>query len=221
MRNATKAFLMMGGILGGMTIASASFAAEGMWTLDNLPYADLEKKYQFKPTPEWIQKSMRSAVRLAGGCSGSFVSAEGLVLTNHHCVIGCVEDLSSKEQDLVNKGFLAKTRNEEKQCPGMEVNRLEKTEDVTARMHKALAGLTGKAFGDAKKAEQSLIEKECVGDAGDKRRCDIVELYGGGQYHVYQYSRYQDVRLAFSPEYAAGFFGGDPDNFNFPVTTWI
>ncbi|HTF95564.1 MAG TPA: S46 family peptidase [Cellvibrio sp.] len=216
MRNAIRAFLMMGGMAGGLTIANPSLAAEGMWTLDNLPYADLEKNYKFKPTPEWIQKSMRSAVRLAGGCSGSFVSAEGLVLTNHHCVITCVEDLSSKEQDLVNNGFLAKTRNEEKQCPGMEVNRLEKTEDVSARMHKALAGLTGKAFSDAKKAEQSMIEKECVGDAGDKRRCDIVELYGGGQYHVYQYSRYQDVRLAFSPEYAAGFFGGDPDNFNFP-----
>jgi V8-like Glu-specific endopeptidase len=212
MRNATRAFL----IAGGLVLANPLLAAEGMWTLDNLPYADLEKNYKFKPTQEWIQKSMRSAVRLAGGCSGSFVSPEGLVLTNHHCVISCVEDLSSKEQDFVNKGFLAKSRSEEKQCPGMEVNRLEKTEDVTERMLAALAGLTGKAFSDAKKAEQSRIEKECVGDAGDKRRCDIVELYGGGQYHVYQYSRYQDVRLVFTPEYAAGFFGGDPDNFNFP-----
>ncbi len=212
MRNATRAFL----IAGGLVLGNPLLAAEGMWTLDNLPYADLEKNYKFKPKQEWIQKSMRSAVRLAGGCSGSFVSVEGLVLTNHHCVISCVEDLSSKEQDFVNKGFLAKSRSEEKQCPGMEVNRLEKTEDVTERMLTALAGLTGKAFSDAKKAEQSRIEKECVGDAGDKRRCDIVELYGGGQYHVYQYSRYQDVRLVFAPEYAAGFFGGDPDNFNFP-----
>lgn len=212
MRNATRAFL----IAGGLVLANPLLAAEGMWTLDNLPYADLEKNYKFKPTQEWIQKSMRSAVRLAGGCSGSFVSAEGLVLTNHHCVISCVEDLSSTEQDFVNKGFLAKSRSEEKQCPGMEVNRLEKTEDVTERMLTALAGLTGKAFSDAKKAEQSRIEQECVGEAGDKRRCDIVELYGGGQYHVYQYSRYQDVRLVFAPEYAAGFFGGDPDNFNFP-----
>lgn len=212
MRNATRAFLMMG----GLTVASSCFSAEGMWTLDNLPYADLEKNYKFKPTQEWVQKSMRSAVRLAGGCSGSFVSPEGLVLTNHHCVISCVEDLSSKEADLVNNGFLAKSRNDEKQCPGMEINRLEKTEDVTARLQKKLAGLTGKAFSDAKKAEQSAIEKECVGDAGDKRRCDIVELYGGGQYHVYQYSRFQDVRLVFAPEYASGFFGGDPDNFNFP-----
>jgi hypothetical protein len=191
-------------------------AAEGMWTLDNLPLTTLEKTYNFKPTPAWLDKSMRSSVRLAGGCSGSFVSAQGLVLTNHHCVTGCIEDLSSQAQDLVNNGFLAKTLGDEKQCPGVEVNRLEKIGDVTARMQKALDGLSGKAFSDAKKAEQSRVEKECVGEAGDQRRCDIVELYGGGQYHVYQYARYQDVRLVFSPEYAAGFFGGDPDNFNFP-----
>lgn len=200
----------------GALMSLPSTAAEGMWTLDNLPLSTLEKTYGFKPTQAWLDKSMRSAVRLAGGCSGSFVSAQGLVLTNHHCVVGCVEDLSSQTQDLVNNGFLAKTTGEEKQCPGVEINRLEKTEDVTARMQKALEGLSGKAFSDAKKAEQSRIEKECVGATGDQLRCDIVELYGGGQYHVYQYARYQDVRLVFAPEYASGFFGGDPDNFNFP-----
>ncbi len=212
MRLITRALLLASSTL----VALPTLAAEGMWTLGNLPHENLEKTYNFKPTPAWLDKSMRSAVRLAGGCSGSFVSAQGLVLTNHHCVIGCIEDLSSEKQDLVNNGFLANNNSEEKQCPGMEVNRLEKTEDVTARMQKALAGLSGKAFSDAKKTAQSLIEKECIGDAGNQRRCDIVELYGGGQYHVYQYSRYQDVRLVFTPEYAAGFFGGDPDNFNFP-----
>src|SRR5688572_13636306 len=208
MRLITRALLLAGSTLATLP----TLAAEGMWTLDNLPHETLAKTYGFKPTPAWLDKSMRSAVRLAGGCSGSFVSAQGLVLTNHHCVIGCVEDLSSEKQDLVNKGFLAKNHSEEKQCPGVEVNRLEKTEDVTARMQKALTGLSGKEFSDAKKAEQSLIEKECVGDTGDQRRCDIVELYGGGQYHVYQYARHQDVRLVFSPEYSSGFFGGDPDN---------
>ncbi len=208
----TKALLLASSSL----IALPGLAAEGMWTLDNIPQESLEKTYGFKPTPAWLEKSMHSSVRLAGGCSGSFVSAQGLVLTNNHCIINCVEDLSSQAQDLMNNGFLAKTHGEEKKCPGMEVNRLEKITDVTARMQKALDGLSGKAFSDAKKTEQSLIEKECVGEAGEQRRCDIVELYGGGQYHVYQYTRYQDVRLVFSPEYAAGFFGGDPDNFNFP-----
>lgn len=217
MRFITKALLMSGATLTCSYLVTApALAAEGMWTLDNLPYETLEKTYGFKPSATWVDKSMRSAVRLAGGCSGSFVSAQGLVLTNHHCVIGCVEDLSSEKQDLINNGFLAKSISEEKQCPGVEINRLEKMTNVTERMQKTLAGLSGKEFGDAKKAEQSRIEKECVGDAGDQRRCDIVELYGGGQYHVYQYARYQDVRLVFSPEYASGFFGGDPDNFNFP-----
>ncbi|WP_331345277.1 S46 family peptidase [Cellvibrio sp. UBA7661] len=208
----TKAFLLAS----SLCVSLPGIAAEGMWTLDNLPHADLEQRYGFKPSAAWIDKSMRSAVRLAGGCSGSFVSANGLVLTNHHCVINCVEDLSSPTQDFMKNGFLARNNPEEKQCPGVEVNRLEHTKDVTERMQKALVGLSGKAFSDAKKAEQSSIEKECMADTGNKRRCDIVELYGGGQYYVYQYSRYQDVRLVFTPEYASGFFGGDPDNFNFP-----
>lgn len=212
MRRTTRAFLLVSSLCTSLP----TIAAEGMWTLDNLPYADLEKLYNFKPSDEWLDKSMHSAVRLAGGCSGSFVSPNGLVLTNHHCVISCVEDLSSPTQDFMKNGFLAKSNSEEKQCPGVEVNRLEQTKNVTERMQKALSGLNGKAFSEAKKAAQSAIEKECVGDAGDKRRCDIVELYGGGQYFVYQYSRFQDVRLVFTPEYASGFFGGDPDNFNFP-----
>lgn len=217
MEKITRALFLAAGLsitLPGLSLPT--LAAEGMWTLDNLPYSALQKTYGFKPGQPWIDKTMRSAVRLAGGCSGSLVSAQGLVLTNHHCVISCIEDLSSAEQDYMNKGFLASTRSDEKQCPGMEVNRLEKITDVSARMQSALSGLTGKAYSDAKKAEQSAIEKDCVGDAGDNRRCDIVELYGGGQYHVYQYNRYQDVRLVFTPEYASGFFGGDPDNFNFP-----
>lgn len=212
MRKITRAFLLAS----SLGAALPTFAAEGMWTLDNLPIADLDKLYKFKPSAQWIDKSMRSAVRLAGGCSGSFVSPDGLVLTNHHCVINCVEDLSSATQDFMKNGFLANNREQEKQCPGVEINRLEQTTNVTERMQKALAGLSGKEFSEAKKAEQSLIEKDCMGDAGNKRRCDIVELYGGGQYYVYQYARHQDIRLVFTPEFASGFFGGDPDNFNFP-----
>lgn len=109
MRLITRLSLLAGGAL----ISLPSIAAEGMWTLDNLPLSTLEKTYGFKPTPAWLDKSMRSSVRLAGGCSGSFVSAQGLVLTNHHCVTGCIEDLSSQSQDLVNNGFLAKNIGEE------------------------------------------------------------------------------------------------------------
>jgi hypothetical protein len=197
-------------------LAAPAFADEGMWTLDNLPRDALKAEYGFEPSDAWLRTAMQGAVRLAGGCSGSFVSPTGLVLTNHHCVIGCVQQLSSAEHDYVNDGFLAKNRGEELQCPGMEINQLQQTRDVTERIRTATLGLSGKAYNDAKKAEQSKIEAECVGDDSTTTRCDIVELYQGGVQHLYQYRRFQDVRLVFTPEYASGFFGGDPDNFNFP-----
>ncbi len=206
------------GLLLALTLALpfAAQAAEGMWTLDNLPKADLEQSYGFKPDQDWLDKTRLSAARLAGGCSGSFVSSDGLVLTNHHCVIGCVSDLSSAENDFVNKGFVANQRTDEKKCPGSEINRLESITDVTERVGKVTAGLEGQAYNEAKKAEQSRIEAECVGKKSDTTRCDLVELYQGGVQHLYRYTRFQDVRLVFSPEYRSGFFGGDPDNFNFP-----
>lgn len=197
-------------------LPAMALAAEGMWTLDNLPRTDLEQTYQFKPDQKWLDQARLASARLAGGCSGSFVSPDGLVLTNQHCIIGCVSDLSSPEHDYVNNGFLANKRPEEKQCPGAEINRLESITDVTARIAGVTKGLSGKAYNDAKKAEQSRIESECVAGAANKVRCDLVELYQGGVQHLYRYTRFQDVRLVFSPEYQAGFFGGDPDNFNFP-----
>jgi len=193
-----------------------SIASEGMWTLDNLPRADLQQRYGFNPDTAWTQHAMHASVRLAGGCSGSYVSANGLVLTNHHCVVGCVQDLSTAKNNLVKDGFLAKDRAQERQCPGMEVNQLDSITDVTDRVQEKSRGLTGKSFNDARKAEFSRIEKECTRNGGTSVRCDIVQLYQGGLYHLYRYKRYQDVRLAFAPEYEAGFFGGDPDNFNFP-----
>lgn len=199
-----------------LALAVPAAADEGMWTLDNLPRDALRAKHDFDPGAKWLQHAMKSAVRLAGGCSGSFVSPTGLVLTNHHCVLGCVQQLSSAEHDYVNDGFLAAERGQEQQCPGMEINQLEQTADVTERVRAATLGLSGKAYNDAKKAEQSKIESECVGKDSATTRCDVVELYQGGVQHLYQYRRHQDVRLVFTPEYASGFFGGDPDNFNFP-----
>lgn len=194
---------------------SAAWADEGMWTLDNLPKAQLKQKYAFEPDQAWIDKAMKSSVRLASGCSGSFVSPDGLVLTNNHCVIGCVSGLSSKDKDYVNNGFLAKDRAAELQCPDIELNRLEAITDVTARIGQATTNLSGKAYSEAKNAEKAKLESECAGGSSSAR-CDVVELYNGGLYHLYRYHRFQDVRLVWSPEYATGFFGGDPDNFNFP-----
>ncbi len=197
-------------------VLPAAHAAEGMWTLDNLPLDTMEQAYGFRPDARWIEHVRMSSARLDGGCSGSFVSAEGLVLTNHHCVIDCIEDLSSADADYVKDGFIARERSAERQCPGMEVSRLTAITDVTARVAKATAGLSGKAFADARQAEQARITAECVGDDREAVRCEVVNLYQGGLQHLYRYDRYQDVRLAFAPEFDIGFFGGDPDNFNYP-----
>ena len=199
-----------------LAIASPSFAAEGMWTLDNLPKSQMQAEFGFTPTDAWVQKVMRSSVRLAGGCSGSFISGDGLVLTNHHCIVGCIGDLSTADENLMQDGFLAKTRAEERQCPNFEINRLESISDVSGRISDATKGLSGEAFANAKRAAQSAIEAECAGEDRNRVRCDVVDLYQGGVQHLYRYTRFQDVRLAFAPEFAAGFFGGDPDNFNFP-----
>ncbi len=206
----------------GLTVVAALLplaavhAAEGMWTLDKLPAKDLQARYGFTPEAAWVQHAQRSSLRLAGGCSGSFVSPDGLVLTNHHCVRECVQQLSTAQKNYVADGFYAKEQKDEVLCPTIELNRLDQISDVTARVKQATSGLQGAAFSKAQKAEQSKIEAECVGSDKDHTRCDVVELYHGGVYDVYKYHRFQDARLVFAPEEGIAFFGGDPDNFNFP-----
>jgi hypothetical protein len=208
-----KKKLLLGSALIGFSLFA--YADEGMWTLNNLPKEALVKKYKFTPEEKWVQHVQLSSARLAGGCSGSFVSANGLVMTNHHCVHDCVADLSTKDKDFVASGFYAKTEAEEVKCPGVEVNKLIEITDVTERINKTTAGLSDQKFNDAQKAEISKIEKECSkGDA--KLRCDVVRLYQGGVFNLYKYQRFQDLRLVFAPEISIAFFGGDPDNFNFP-----
>lgn len=203
-------------LLGAMALCLAvpAWADEGMWTYDNFPSKAVGEKYGFEPTQEWLDHLRLSSLRIARGCSASFVSPQGLVLTNHHCVISCVEELSTASEDLVNDGFYARTLQEERTCPNFELNQLRKITDVTARIRKATEGKEGKAYGEALGAELSRIEKECA--TSDDLRCDVVPLYNGGQYHLYEYKRYRDVRLVFAPEVSVGFFGGDPDNFQFP-----
>jgi len=195
-------------------IAGPVRADEGMWTYNNFPSDAVAKKYGFKPDQAWLDKVRLGSARLARGCSGSFVSKDGLVMTNHHCVRQCVGDLSSKKADYVTNGFLAKDTKGELRCPNFEINQLTAITDVTARMTAATANKTGAAYVEAQNAEMARITKECA--TSDDVRCDVVTLYKGGRHDLYTYRRYQDVRLAWVPESAIAFFGGDPDNFNFP-----
>jgi hypothetical protein len=207
------------GLLLAVVLAPAlARADEGMWTFNNFPKDKVKQKYGVSIDDKWLDHVRLSSARLARGCSGSFVSADGLVMTNHHCAAGCIEELSSAKRDLVKSGYYAKQPKDELRCPAVEINQLTDISDVTARMRKATAGLADQKYNEAEKAEQSRIEKECATSpqGGDNIRCDVVSLYRGGVYNLYKYQRYQDVRLVFAPEMSIAFFGGDPDNFNFP-----
>jgi len=197
-------------------IPLAVIAAEGMWTLDNLPASRLQAQYRFTPDKDWVDHVMRASARIAGGCSASFVSKDGLVMTNHHCAARCVNQLSTAGKNFSADGFLARGRQDEVRCPEIELNRLERITDVTDRVKGAIAGLEGEAFKLAKNAVEAKLSSACVGTERETARCDVVDLYRGGRYHLYKYHRFQDVRLVWVPERAIAFFGGDPDNFNFP-----
>jgi hypothetical protein len=190
-------------------------AEEGMWTYNNLPTAKLKQAYGFEPTRDWLDNVRLSSVRLAQGCSGSFVSPSGLVMTNHHCAASCIQELSTKDKDYFSEGFTAPALTDEKRCPELEINQLVSITTVTKRVTDALTNKSGQEYTKALNGIKATIEKECSkGD--DNTRCEVVSLYNGGVYDLYQYRRYQDVRLAFAPEFRIAFFGGDPDNFQFP-----
>ena len=199
-----------------MFVATAPlFADEGMWTLDNMPLKQLKEKYGFEPTPAWIEHIRLASVRVGDGGSGSFVSPNGLVLTNHHVALGQLQKVSTPQKNYVQDGFYATTAAEELPCPDLELNVLISMENVTAKvMAAAKPDMDPVKVNDAKKAAIAAIERLSLKKTG--LRSDVVSLYMGGEYWLYRYKKYTEVKLVFAPEQQAAFYGGDPDNFTYP-----
>jgi hypothetical protein len=198
----------------GLTLFLPARADEGLWLFNAFPIDLVKAKYGFAVTSPWLEHVMLASVRF-GGASGSFVSPNGLVLTNHHVGQNAIQNLSTKDRDLMKTGFYARTQAEELKCPGLELTVLQQIEDVNDQVRGAeKSGMTAAQAAEARDKVIAAIEKDQSEKTG--LRCAVVHLYAGSLYHVYKYKVYTDVRLVFAPEYAIAFFGGDPDNFTYP-----
>ncbi len=186
-----------------------------MWTFDVPPTEYWAKRYDFKPEQQWLDHVRLSAVRYGGGCSASFVSPNGLVMTNHHCARECIVSATKEGEDFLSNGFYARTREEERTCQGLFLDQLQQITDVTSQVQDAIGTVRPQEAAKRRTAAISAIEKECGAQGGDVA-CQVVTFYRGGQYKLYRFKRYSDVRLVMAPEAQIAFFGGDPDNFTYP-----
>jgi hypothetical protein len=191
-------------------------ADEGMWTVDNFPAARVRDAYGVGIDSAWLDRVRLATARLEGGCTGSFVSPEGLVLTNNHCMWSCLFEHTSEERNVWAQGHQSATRDEELRCGEEAISVLVGIDDITTDIEQAVDGLPDAEANEARKKALTLLEKDCEDAADGELSCESVSLYQGGQYFLYRYKRYDDVRLVFTPEHSIAAFGGDPDNFNFP-----
>jgi hypothetical protein len=203
-------------LLALVLLGPAAFRADdGVWLFNQFPRDAVRQKYSFEVTDNFLDQMRLGSVRFFGIASGSFVSPKGLLFTNHHVASECIQQLSSREHDYMNNGFYAATEAEEKKCPDLEADVLLSMQDVTARVSQGVqAGSPSAEASRTRRANTARIEKDCASSTGD--RCEVVTLYSGGQYHLYQYKKYTDIRLVLAPEVGIAQFGGDPDNFTYP-----
>jgi len=207
-------FLLAAPVLLCMLPASPARADEGMWLFNQFPKDLVEKRYGYKVSDEFLEILRTATVRITHG-TASFVSPDGLLFTNHHVGADCIQKLSSAQHDYFGNGFYAATPAEERTCPDTEVRVLLKIEDVTAAVQGAAGpAMSGAEANRARKNAMTRIEKQCAASTGNT--CDVVSFYSGGQYHLYQYKKYTDIRLVFAPEADIAAFGGDPDNYTYP-----
>jgi hypothetical protein len=202
-----------------LLLSLSAHADEGMWTVDGFPAATVRERYGVSIDRAWLDRARLATVRLEGGCTGSLASAQGLVLTNHHCVTDCLGRISSAGRDVLAAGFVANAPAVEERCAAEQASVLTRLEDVTGKVAASVAERTGPESNELRKAALTRLEKDCEASYGERAKehaCEAVTLYGGGQYFLYHYRRYADVRLVFAPEYEVAFFGGDVDNFEFP-----
>ena len=193
----------------------ALYADEGMWTFDNPPRKQWKERYNFDPNDAWLEHVRLASVRLNDGGSGSFVSPDGLMVTNQHVASGQLQKVSTKEKDYTKEGFYARTSDEELKCPDLECNVLVSYEDVTARVQSAVKpGASDKETSEQRKTVIAAIEKEAAAKTGLK--CEVVSLYSGGEHWLYRFKKYTDIRLVFAVEEQIAFYGGDNDNFTYP-----
>ncbi len=198
-----------------LAMNTPALADEGMWLFNAPPLKQLKEKYQFEPTLRWLEHLQKSSVRFNSGGSGSFVSPNGLVITNHHVGADTLQKMGDAQHNYLRDGFYAKTQADEMKSADLELNVLMSIEDVTARVNGAVnLAMNSEQASKARNAAIAAIENESKDKTG--LRSDVVTLYQGGAYHLYRYKRYDDIRLVFAPEQQMAFFGGDPDNFEYP-----
>ncbi len=198
-----------------LALAVPARSDEGMWVFNKLPLAQLKDRYGFEPSSGWAEHLRSASVRFNNGGSGSFVSPEGLIMTNHHIGADTLAKLGTRSKDYHRDGFMARSYDEEVRAPDLELNVLQKITNVTDRVnHDVTPEMDDAKAGEMRRKAMAQIEKEATDKNG--LRNDVVTLYQGGQYHLYTYKKYTDVRLVFAPEFDIAFFGGDPDNFEYP-----